>query len=403
MKDQKGGKQGVILSSGGADGAYAVGVMKALFSGKSRATGYRPLNPDVIVGTSIGAFNGAFIVSHLDPDAASAVTGLERVWLEELAENPQRCSNGGFRLRVNPLTLLNPRCIFSNPVESALNLAEDSAFLTRDLIMRAADFVSSDKPLEHRSIDLLNFSSFVSSEPLLRVIENEIRFDTILHSKTALRVIATDWTRGELKVFSNEDLTAELGPTVIKASAAIPGFFPPVEIGDEIFVDGAVLGYTRLAPAIDAGADTLHVIYVDPDVENIPNETLDSTMDTMYRVFVIGWAARVNEGIDAVGRINRQLDALDGVIRKTGLSEADVIPIRQALLPSGRYKEPVIRVAVHRYHPRDDPFGPLGLLNLNPGRIESLIERGFRDAVTHDCVESNCVVSMSGEQTQAVA
>src|SRR5262245_59469773 len=42
-------KQGVVLSSGGADGAYAVGVLKALLSGRSLVTGYLPLDPVAFV------------------------------------------------------------------------------------------------------------------------------------------------------------------------------------------------------------------------------------------------------------------------------------------------------------------------------------------------------------------
>ena len=61
-------------------------------------------------------------------------------------------------------------------------------------------------------------------------------------------------------------MTDELGPRAILASAAIPGFFPPTEVGAQPFVDGGVVLNTPLVPAIEAGADILHVIYMDPDV-----------------------------------------------------------------------------------------------------------------------------------------
>ena len=63
-----------------------------------------------------------------------------------------------------------------------------------------------------------------------------------------------------------------LGPRAILASAAIPGFFPPTEVGAQPFVDGGVVLNTPLLPAIDARADILHVIYMDPDVSNIPTK-----------------------------------------------------------------------------------------------------------------------------------
>src|SRR5262249_20803864 len=56
--------------------------------------------------------------------------------------------------------------------------------------------------------------------------------------------------------------------------------------------------------------------------------------------------------------------------------------IEQRLQDSLRYHR---EVTVHRYHPRDDLGGALGFLNFDRERIRHLIERGFADAVTHDC------------------
>ena len=66
MTDMANDKEALILSSGGANGAYEVGVMRGLFSGESPATGYLPLDPDVFKGSSIGALNAAVMVSQLE-------------------------------------------------------------------------------------------------------------------------------------------------------------------------------------------------------------------------------------------------------------------------------------------------------------------------------------------------
>lgn len=394
------GKQAVVLSSGAADGAYAVGVMKALLSGRSPACARaKPLNPEIFTGSSIGAFNAAFMVSQLEVDSATAVGRLEKIWLEELAENPQRCGNGAYRLRDDPRKLLDLRCIALHPVQSFTQLVEDSIFLAGDVFRRTTNFASSDESLLQRTLQLLNFSSFVSFEPFLRLIEKTIRFEDIRRSQTALRVAVTNWARGGTKFFSNQDLTDKLGPLIIQASGAIPGFFPPVLIDGEPHVDAAILGYARLHPAIDAGADTLHVIYNDPDVESIPNEELQSTLDILYRTFVITWAAQINRSVADVTRINGEIDHLEEAIRRTHLSATEAQCFLQAVLPPGRFRkrtgqerpEP-FRVTVHRYHPRDDPYGTLGLLNLDRHRIEGLIARGFNDAVQHDCDASGCVL-----------
>ena len=65
-------KDAIVMSSGGAEGAYSVGVIKALFTGQSPVTGYRPLDPAIFTGSSIGAFNASFLVSRLgETDIAS--------------------------------------------------------------------------------------------------------------------------------------------------------------------------------------------------------------------------------------------------------------------------------------------------------------------------------------------
>lgn len=403
-------KQGVVLSSGGADGAYAVGVLKALLNGKSPATGYVPLNSEVFVGNSIGGLNAALVVSQLDHGAQAAASYLEHVWLEEMAETSQKCGNGTYRIRLDPLRVLDLRCLAQAPANTMVNLARDSTFLLQDWFARATAFAASSEALEQRAIRLVNLGSLISAEPLLRLIEKTIRFENIRRSKTALRIMATNWTKGGLVEFSNADLTDELGPRIIKASAAIPGFFPPVGIDDDIYVDAGVLGYATLAPAINAGADVLHVIYVDPDVENIPLEALQSTLDTLYRLFVIQWANNLDVSIRAVSRINGHVDVLERTIQEAKLSKSQAAVLLKDLLPPGSFKigpnEEILglrKIGVHLYHPEDDLFGPLGLLNLERDRLEGLITRGFNDALEHDCVSSGCVLTQSTEQVQAAA
>ena len=76
MKDGGARKNAVILSGGGANGAYEVGVLKALFRGESASTNHRPLKPEIFAGTSIGAFNAALIVSLLVSESSEAVDQL---------------------------------------------------------------------------------------------------------------------------------------------------------------------------------------------------------------------------------------------------------------------------------------------------------------------------------------
>src|SRR5205085_841645 len=92
-------KRAVILSGGGANGAYEIGVLKALFTGQCPSTrrdldnpNEKPgmLNPDIFAGTSVGAFNAAFLVAkwmsyrEMAIPGTVAIADLERFWLEKI-------------------------------------------------------------------------------------------------------------------------------------------------------------------------------------------------------------------------------------------------------------------------------------------------------------------------------
>ena len=81
MKGPRSEKKALVLSGGGADGAYAVGVLKALINGRSPATSYRPLDPDILTGTSCGAYNAAVLVSQWDEFGSASAGNLETIWL----------------------------------------------------------------------------------------------------------------------------------------------------------------------------------------------------------------------------------------------------------------------------------------------------------------------------------
>src|SRR5262245_6824633 len=108
MSNPNSTKHGVILSGGGANGAYEIGVLKALFAGKSEATQGEPLNPDIFVGTSVGAYNAAFLVSRWDIYGSAAIASLEQTWLDHVSSSRQKPNNGVFRVRNSPREFLDP-------------------------------------------------------------------------------------------------------------------------------------------------------------------------------------------------------------------------------------------------------------------------------------------------------
>lgn len=397
MSDDRDEKLAVILSGGGAYGAYEVGVLKALVGGEMRGAGYRPIEPHVYTGTSVGSFNAAMMVSQPHGSGGSAVERLEQVWLNDIAENGNGCGNGVYRIRANPQAYLDPDC-YTNPFDMVGDIGADAGFLVRSFLTRGLNFLATRGNLVNRAFQFVDLSAFISVEPFREMLQRNISSESIINSERELRIVATNWETGEVKVFENHDVAHEqFGPQMIMASAAIPGIFPPVEIDGVVYVDGGAVMNTPLNCAIKAGATTLFVVYLDPDVENIPLQRLTNTIDTMDRVYTIMLATKINEDIDTAAWINEGLTVLEKASRASSadaLTGDDVTAfirvasqIAERIEAGRKYR----KLTIHRFHPHDDLGGPLGMLDFSRQAMTKLIARGFEDAIYHDCYESHCI------------
>jgi NTE family protein len=390
-------KVAVVLSGGGAYGAYEIGVLKGLLTGQIGGSGFAQIDPNVYTGTSVGAINAAVMVSQSGAGVPGpeAITFLEDMWLNLIATSAQSCGNGAYRFRGDLLRYLNPQC-FVNPAESFAELNRDGAYLAQDFLKRGLNFFQSEDSVESRALEFVDLSTFVSSEPLARLVRRTISLDAIQRSDKALRVVAANWATGEVKVFQNGDLTDAEGYQAILASAAIPGFFQPQFIGGEPYVDGGVVMNTPLKCALQTGATILHVIYLDPDIESLPLKVLQNTYNTLDRTIVINNATVTNEDIDTAAWINEGLEAMERALRGETLSDQrmlEFVRVAGQIEQSFKHRQPYKKVTIHRYHPHHDlGGGGLGILNFNRDRIVSLIERGLSDTVNHDCDESHCIL-----------
>jgi NTE family protein len=234
-----GARTALVLSGGGARGAYEAGVIRWIREELPRELGHQP-RLDIVCGTSIGAINACFLASTADEPAAQGAA-LADVWR-------------GLRLEE----------VFH---WSALRLAGLPAYAWRQL--RASK-------MRHVTWRL---SDFLYPEALARVVHERINW-TRLHRNVreghldALTVTATDLGTGRAVVFVqtsdalpgwSRDPTVEvrardIGPEHALASGAIPLLFRPVRIEDSWFTDGGVRQNTPLSPAIRLGANRVLVI-----------------------------------------------------------------------------------------------------------------------------------------------
>jgi predicted acylesterase/phospholipase RssA len=392
LMNQPAASTAVVLSGGGAYGAFGIGVMKTLFAGRSPATDYAPLVPNIYTGTSVGAFNAALMASQPCGNFLDSASWLEQIWLELVADRPGRCGNGIFRVRGNPADLVDLGCL-RDPVGVAARFAGDTAALGFYLLARTANFLASSDPLEDRMVALVNLGSFVDSRPFQDLLHEVIKEKNIQQSPLTLRITTTDWVTGTIRYFSNSDFQDGLGILAIMASAAIPGIFPPVRIGRDVYVDGGVVENTPLNSAIEAGATNLHVIYLDPNPRFMRLRGEPNSLETLLRVYYVMLAANLTEDIKTAKRLNVGLDAITNFQQGQTISETAMQDlIRAAGEFIGRAKTNYKRLIIHRYFPEETLGSDLGMLDFSLDAIVRMIGEGERIALVHDCRHNGCVL-----------
>jgi NTE family protein len=383
------GTQALILSGGGAQAAYEVGVMSGLLTGQSPATDYSPLDPAILIGTSAGSINAGLFLSSVSAGSLDATKYMEEVWTEDMATAPGKYGGGVYRLRTDPW---NAACLLTHPWKSLAGMAADSGVLARTAVTRGINFVVSGGPVQQRALELVDLSALISIEPFVELIHKRIRLGEIRRSSSTLRVVATNWRTGEVRIFDKPDMTDTIGYQILLASSALPGVFPPVEIEGDLYVDGGLVMNTPLKPAIEAGADTLHIICMDPDMSRVPLPRMPATSAVFSRSIEINFRTAMSQDIKYATQVNHAIAVLN-----------ECQPLSDVTVRSGRHllRETLKRITnpeaasarrsltMHLYY----PSGGLnvGWLNFEHDIIARLIRRGREDAIHHDCVANRCV------------
>jgi NTE family protein len=197
-----------ILSGGGAHGVLQVGALRALME--------EGIRPDMVIGTSIGAWNGAWLAYKPTLDGVVAIAAAWRA------------------VHVAGVLLGRQRSLQRPPgAQGGL------------LMLEAARRVSRGHP---------SMYSGAGVRGLLERLMGDLTFED---TAIPFRVIATDITRGARA-------TLKSGPLVpaILASSALPGIFPPVRIGESVYTDGGPLDDASLECAIELGANRLFILAI---------------------------------------------------------------------------------------------------------------------------------------------
>lgn len=390
-----GNRSALVLSGGGAYGAYEIGVVKALFEGKCSSTAGTGLDPDIFVGTSVGSFNAAILAMNKGGGLESLHT-LHSIWRDVVADKGDGQGNGVYRIRGNPADYLDPR-LNGSPLEQVQRLFSDTTSLGLAAAPRLAQFLWPEGSLLTRLEGLVDISAFLNVAPFYHLVESSIDPLAIRKSPKVLRVVATAWANGDAQDFDFPRMTDEETWLAIEASAAIPGLFPPVKLWNETFIDGGVVQNTPILPAIQEGAVEIHVVSLNPKLMDLPENHLENTLDTFSRVYSAMLASNISEDVESARWVNEGIEIFERVdagedvnsetlrhfVRVAGV-------IERKLRADGKLPR---KLTIHRYYPdKSLGAGLLGMLDFRSHAIHTMIDAGYADTCAHDCVVNGCVV-----------
>ncbi|MEO6886170.1 MAG: patatin-like phospholipase family protein [Jatrophihabitantaceae bacterium] len=182
-----------VLGGGGVLGATQIGMLRALLE--------RGIEPDLVVGASVGALNGAVIAA--DPSVASVQT-LTGLWSD-----------------------LAGAGIFS------------------DSLFSQAARVAKYRTHLH------------SSEPLRTMLEQHLPVTRIEQLRTRFECVAASIEKAGAHWFTEGPIA-----DAVVASCAVPGLFPPARVGDEHFFDGGLVHSIPVGRAVALGARRVFVLHV---------------------------------------------------------------------------------------------------------------------------------------------
>lgn len=212
-----------VLSGGGPYGALQVGALLALFEAGVR--------PDLVVGSSVGSMNGAFVA--FGPSIAG-MERLKRIWLD--FGDSDLFPGGRFKTAWARMLMRGNR-VFDN-------------------------------------------------SGLRRTVEANLGQPRFEDGQIPFGVVATDLDTGAERVFSSGPLVEPL-----LASSAMPGIYPPVAIDGSLYIDGGVSNAVPIAPAVAMGAKRIYVI--DVSSTNHQRRPLLRPMDYLLHAFSLSRSKRL--------------------------------------------------------------------------------------------------------------
>ena len=258
----------LVLQGGGALGAYQVGVYQALHE-----TG---IEPDWIIGTSIGAINAALLCGN---EPARRLDRLNSFWsqVEQQGAVPSRFDWFGLTGMLGTMTTV---------------MRGIPSFFTPNLAALRGS----------RAEVGVEAASYYSTAPLRTTLDTLIDWDYLRACRTRLTVGAVNACSGEMRYFDSR--SEPLGVDHVMASGALPPAFGAIRIDGQPYWDGGIYSNTPIEAVLDDKPRRDSLIFA----VNVWHQTApepESIWEVMARVKDVQFASRADSHISRQKQIHR--------------------------------------------------------------------------------------------------
>ncbi|WP_227369913.1 patatin-like phospholipase family protein [Halomonas sp. M20] len=362
------GTKGLVLTGGGARGAYQAGALKAL----AEICGSGPVPFPVITGISVGALNAVGLASHFG-DFAGSASLVEAFWKRLRTD---RVFKTGPIRDIATLSGLVASSVFPRMEHWLPNALLDSDPL-RQSLARAFDFQSIQRSIERQGLRAIGLTA------------------SCYATGSAVTFFDGDSERCEWSRVRRKGRKTSLTLNHALASSALPFLFEAIEIDGQYYGDGMLRMTSPLAPAIHLGASRLMVIATH---ERPSKQDQCTLLPGHYPTFgdLGGYALEtvfrdsIDADVERLSRINTTLNELSETARRhSSLKHIDVMilapscPLNDsATAARSHHMSRTLKWLLFKRQSKPSAGRLESYLSFEPDYVSAIFELGYKDTMS---------------------
>ncbi|MNJ93420.1 hypothetical protein D3C87_111000 [compost metagenome] len=297
-------KLGLVLSGGGARGAYQAGVLAAIAEVAAQDKVVNPFK--IMTGVSAGSINASILAGH-SGNLLEATQYLTKLWGnittdEVFYVNLKAISKGGLDWLDLP---------FKTAQKEAQLYSLFSTTPLRSLLAQACHFENIEKKIQKRILHALSVSALeydsISTTTFFQGHESIIPWERPMHrsERTSLNV------------------------DHVMASTAIPILFPPIKVDKRYYGDGCIRNQSPCSPAIYMGAERFIAVGVRRrhDTWFTYHHNEEGTVPSLIRMINVIFHSMMMDGIELDLQRISQINAHLALLTKNEKAKVSTRPV----------------------------------------------------------------------------